>query len=383
MSVSRAAASTWRFEKVEAVAARGMVAAQHALGSLVGVDVLRRGGNAIDAAVATAFALGVVEPWNSGLGGGGFLISYAASTGRASVYDFNVVSPGRAHAEFYDLQEGTGAEEFPWRAVSGRGNAVGAQAIAVPGVAAGLARALENEGTIDLAAAVAPAIRLAEEGIPVDWYFLLTVAAEADRIASSAESAALFLRKGHQPPPIGTTVAQLELSRVLRALADEGPDVFYRGWIAEALVAGVKASGGVLEADDLAGYAPIVLDETISADLLGVSILGPPAPSGGPTVMAILEALDLEELLAGGHNSARALDAFARAAFAAFRLRYQQFGPGPAAGPRALPGATTHLCVIDEERNMVSLTQTLCSSFLVRDDSSWDRSPLEQRHALV
>src|SRR5919201_556450 len=169
--------SQWLIDKTEAVAANGMVATKHPLASRAGADVLRMGGNAVDAAVAAAFAAGVVEPWMSGLGGGGFLVVYSARDQHTRVFDFSMQAPLAAHPEMYPLGEGAGGELFPWRAVEGRRNAVGYQAIAVPGTPAGLALALEEAGTMDLATVLQPAIRHAEEGFPVDWYTTLQVAA--------------------------------------------------------------------------------------------------------------------------------------------------------------------------------------------------------------
>lgn len=359
----------WQITKTEAVAAHGIVASKHALASQVGVDVLKQGGNAIDAAVATAFATGVVEPWMSGLGGVGILVYYSAREGRARVFDFNAVSPRAASPAMYRLADGYETDLFEWRIVEGRENVVGYKSIAVPGIPAGLALALREAGSMDWATLIQPAIRLAEEGFPVDWFTMLRIAADAPNIALFPTSAEVFFQNGFpRTPGHGLTVPRLkqpDLARSLRTLAADGVDALYRGAIAKQIVAAMEQNGGLLTADDLADYRAFAIDDPVLQPYGEATLIAPPAPSGGPAVASTLARLDATQMARYGHNSLAALQAFAQASRAVFDERLTQQGAGGGALVNRGPadGSTTHLCVIDGDRNMVSLTMTLLSGF--------------------
>ena len=174
--------------------------AGHPLGARVGAEILRRGGNAVDAAVATAFAMAVVEPFMSCLAGGGSMLIHRPRSGASVALDFNVEAPRRAHARMYRLGHGRSGDLFPWRAVEGDANVHGHLAVAVPGSVAGLALALERWGTLDLRDAVAPAARLARLGVPVDWYLAGVTAMYAEELARFPEAARTYLRGGRWPP---------------------------------------------------------------------------------------------------------------------------------------------------------------------------------------
>ncbi|MDP8908406.1 MAG: gamma-glutamyltransferase family protein, partial [Chloroflexota bacterium] len=169
--------TTWQLDRSEATARGGMVAAKTAAAAEAGVAMLRAGGNAIDAAVATAFAAGVAEPWMSGLGGGGFLVAHLAERGETVVIEYPMIAPAAATPEMFPLS-GAGADNslFGWPATQGNANVVGHRAVAIPGTVAGLALALARYGTMPLDRVLAPAIALAEEGVPVTWHTTLTIA---------------------------------------------------------------------------------------------------------------------------------------------------------------------------------------------------------------
>ncbi len=161
--------------------ARALVAAEHPLGAEVGAGILARGGNAVDAAVATAFAMTVVEPFMSSVAGGGTMLVHLARRGETIALDFNVQAPAACHESCYELGEGVAQALFPWRKVVGDANNFGPKSVAIPGSVAGLCLALERYGTMDLADVLAPAIALAEKGFEVDWYHALTIAAALRR----------------------------------------------------------------------------------------------------------------------------------------------------------------------------------------------------------
>src|SRR5207302_5140744 len=164
-------------------------------------EILAAGGNAVDAAVATAFALGVVEPWMSGLGGAGYLIYGEAASRSVHVVDFGLVAPRGLDAGRYKLTGGVSTDLFGWPLVEGDRNLKGFDSICVPGSVDGLGLALERFGRKPLAEVIAPAIRLAEEGMPVDWHTTLSIAVAAEELAEFPASRAVFLPRGFPPAP--------------------------------------------------------------------------------------------------------------------------------------------------------------------------------------
>lgn len=187
--------SGWEFGKRLVTAREGIAAAKHPLAARAGLRVLRQGGNAVDAAVAMAFAIGVVEPWMSGLGGGGLLV--VSRPGEAPVaVEFGMQSPGAATPSLFVLEEGYDEELFGWRRVRGEANIHGPLSVAVPGAVAGLALALSRFGTMPLAQVVAPAAALARDGVPVEWTMTLQIALDAPTLSHYKEASDLFLPGG-------------------------------------------------------------------------------------------------------------------------------------------------------------------------------------------
>jgi gamma-glutamyltranspeptidase/glutathione hydrolase len=395
---------------------RACVTAGHPLGSQVGADVLRRGGNAVDAAVATAFAMAVVEPFMSCLAGGGSMLIHRPRTGASVALDFNVEAPRRAHARMYRLAEGRSSDLFPWRAVEGDANVHGPLAVAVPGSVAGLALALERWGTLDLRDAVAPAARLARRGVPVDWYLGGVTAMYAEELARFPEAARTYLRDGRWPPrpehlAPGDRVHYPALARTLELIGKEGPSGFYRGAIGEAIEAELRRGGGVVDRTDLARYR-VRVTKPLAGSYRGVTLLGMPGATGCVTALEMLNILECFDLDSTGPTTARGahlraealrlafedrlrwlgdptrIDApwsalggkvYARAAAAGIRpdgLRHARRRVDPwrieggrrAARP-ARPAAgstgdcTTHVCAVDADRTLVSLTHTAVSLF--------------------
>lgn len=407
--------SRWLIEKEELVCDNGLVAAKVPLAAQAGAEILERGGNAIDAAVATAFVAGVVEPHMSGIGGGGFMLIHLAKEERNICVDYGMVAPGAAHEEMYPLASGMATELFTWRAVKGHQNMTGYRAIGVPGTVAGLTTALEWYGTLSLEEVLQPAIRHAEEGYEVTWFDALMFATHQDLLQRFGATSNTFLPGNRLPKPLMAAgaperIRQPHLANTLRAIAQGGPDAFYRGQIAELLVNDIRTHGGIVTADDLAGYAPRVTENITPHPYRHFGVISPPVACGATTILETLNILEGFDLSAFGHNTATGLHHIAEAGRLAFvdRLAFLgdiDSGPVPLAGvlhkgyaaerrllidpERALAdvrpgdpwdwdaapavagragglgpsGSTTHLSVVDRDRNLVSVTQTLLSLF--------------------
>jgi len=380
-----------------AVGQHGMVVAAERHATEAGVAMLRAGGNAVDAAVATAFALGVTEPYHSGIGGGGFLLLHLAD-GTDVALDARETAPAAATRDM-----------FVTPGLPEHASQVGPLAVATPGLVAGLALALERWGTLPLSQVLAPAIELADKGFPISSRHaaILTHWRDAGMAARFPETARIQL-----PPasPAGAPIApgwwlvQKDLAATLRLLAREGPEPFYRGAIAQAIEADVQRRGGILRAEDLAHYQTKLRDP-IRGRYRGWQVISFPPPSSGGIALVealnILEGFDLAPLGAGSsaslHRVAEALKlAFAdRAAYLgdtdfvsvpvaglvskeyAERLRSELLPPrwrrAPwtwgqdevaihVAGPGVPPpddGGTTHLSATDATGNAVAITQTI------------------------
>src|SRR5947207_7766117 len=266
-------------------ASHGMVATDEELGSEAGVEILKRGGNAVDAAVATAFALAVVEPAAGNIGGGGFMLIRLAN-GKTTFLDYREVAPGKATRDMYIGKEGKLDEEA---------SVIGYQSVAVPGTVAGLALALKIYGSMKLADVMAPAIRLAENGFPISKRLAQEFEEHRPALQRFAVSRRIFLNDGKMFQA-GDTFRQPELAATLKRIARKGAAEFYIGETAHALVDEVSRLGGLISLDDLAKYQPKVR-EVLRAkyDVGGHAwevLTSPPPSSGG---VAIIEALNMLE----------------------------------------------------------------------------------------
>lgn len=352
--------STWSPGKIMIEGKGGIAAAQHEVAARAGAEVLARGGNAMDAAVTTALVLSVVEPWLSGIGGGGFLIWRSAS-GEARSLDFSMISPNGIRPQDYPLKPGKDGDWFDWPTVEGNRNLIGVHSICVPGAVAGLSEALSTLGTLSWAEALQPAIEEAEKGLLVDWFTSLCLSIDAPNLLTDPVSSALYLRDGRAPAIAhagpGQRLPLVQKAATLRRLAEAGAEDFYTGEIARALVEDMAALGGVMTLQDLAAYRPR-WSEPLQKDWAGARLLAMPGLSGGAALFDALDGI--------GESGAETPDAgfFAKAADA-IRAAYARRlnGVGHAAGTGIDPGCTTHLSVIDAAGNTVSLTNTLLSRF--------------------
>jgi gamma-glutamyltranspeptidase/glutathione hydrolase len=352
----------WHVRKPAAQTRGGIVATQNRIAGEAGARILAAGGNAIDAAVATGLALAAVEPWNSGLGGVGFMLVYLAKENRVEVVDFGPISPRGLDPAAYPLTGGFTSDLFTWPTVKDDRNVHGPASIAVPGHVDGLSLALEKFGTMRFADVIEPAIALAELGIGVDWYLTLKVGTMARELARYPSTKDIWLPGGYPPvtaagAPLGRLVLK-GLAATMRRLADAGPRDFYEGDVAASIARDVKAMGGDLALDDLKNYRARIV-KPLETEYRGAQLALAPGLTAGPTMQRVLAQLqDVKLRPAGPH--ADAFLAYARVLREGYAERLATMGE---TSDHRDPSTTTHLNVVDKHGNMVALTQTLLSVF--------------------
>ncbi|MDB4913792.1 MAG: hypothetical protein JWM95_1436, partial [Gemmatimonadetes bacterium] len=274
----------WRHKagRAPTFGSHAMVASDAPLGSAAGVEILRKGGNAVDAAVAVGFAIAVAFPEAGNIGGGGYMVIHMAD-GRSAALDYREIAPLAATRNMYLDANGKLTDR----------SIVGPTASGVPGAVAGLTEALAKYGTMRLADVMAPAIRYAEEGFVVDSAFASSVRGN-QKLLTQFGGAALLL-PGGTPLAAGSRLTQPALAKTLRAIAAQGRSAFYEGAIAESWTRELRNAGGIITMADLQSYKP-VWREAVKSTYRGYSLLTmPPSSSGGVTItetMNILEGFD-------------------------------------------------------------------------------------------
>lgn len=277
---------TWPQKPVRG--AHAMVATDEALGSQAGVEILKRGGNAVDAAVAVAFALAVVEPAAGNIGGGGFMLVRLAD-GKTNFFDYREVAPAKSTRDMY-IKDGKLIPDA---------STLGYRSVAVPGTVAGLELVLKTHGTMKLADVMAPAIRLAKDGFLVSEKLAHELEEEKPGLQQFGVSKRIFLsdpEHNGEPYKVGDIFRQPELAATLQRVAANGAAEFYRGETARMLVADMQSNGGIISAEDLANYQPFireVLRAHYQIDGHRWDVLTSPPPSSGG--VAIIEALNMLE----------------------------------------------------------------------------------------
>jgi gamma-glutamyltranspeptidase/glutathione hydrolase len=368
-------------------ARNGLVVAAHPLAAEAGRDMLKAGGNAVDAVVAAAFALNVVEPFASGIGGGGFMIIYLAAEKKTTVISFRETAPAAASPSMF-ADKGEAAEE--WK--SERGTAVG-----VPGMLAGWDLALRTYGTRSLAQAAARAVELAEKGYPVSETFSAINKDEYEKLLKNAGEGSVYLNQGLPYEP-GDLFRNPELAATLRLIGAKGIGEFYRGGLARRIVDAVRAKGGIMTLEDLAGYKPREA-APLRGRYRGLEIATvPPPASGGLHVLQMLAVMEGWPVREWGPGSVAALHHMSEALRFLFAdhdrtMADPDFVPIPLAGllsadyarsvaariradrvagsypPTAFDPAkdhkenTTHLAAVDKDGNIVALTQSINDFF--------------------
>ncbi len=370
-------------------ARNGVVVSGHPLASEVGVQVLRDGGTAVDAAVATSFALNVVTPYAGVIGGGGFMLIYRAAQQNVVVIDFREKAPAAASRDMYLDESG---QVVPRRSVDGY------LAAGVPGGVAGLALALQDYGTRRLGTVLRPAIRLADRGVPVSAHLHRAIRSRRAVLATDAEAAAILLTDEGDPLPEGTLLRQRQLARTLKRLARAGWQDFYHGRIAAAIAEDMAAHGGLITRADLANYRPMIR-MPVHGTYRGYDVWSmPPPSSGGVHLLQMLNVLEGYDLAAWGYGSVDYTHRLAETMKLAYADRSKFLGDpafvrvpvrgltskeyaeelrmaiapdwarpsediAPGTPLRYESGQTTHLSVVDRWGNAVALTQTLNANF--------------------
>ncbi|MGI8619377.1 MAG: gamma-glutamyltransferase [Gemmatimonadaceae bacterium] len=361
---------------IPAYGEHGMVASNDSLATSVGVEILQQGGNAVDAAVAVAFALAVTHPEAGNIGGGGFMLVRTAD-GTTAALDFRERAPSGATRDMFSRP-----------GVRPNASTRGHLASGVPGSVAGLLAALDRFGTIPRGAAIAPAVALARDGFPVDDAFRRGIAGQRSRIAPFA-GAGLFL-PGGEPPALGATFRQPDLARTLELISRDGAAAFYTGPIASLIVAEMRRGGGLITAGDLAAYR-VSWRTPVQTLYRGHTVIGmPPPSSGGIALAAMLNVLETFDPLPpfGTAKHAHLVAAAQQRAFVDrseligdpdagtiptgrltskeyARLVARTLDPSRAMSTRAARAAmregneTTHISVADRFGNVVSLTTTI------------------------
>ena len=285
----------WEYPPSEALTAEasgGMVVTTDSLASAAGREMLRAGGNAVDAAIAVQFALAVVHPAAGNIGGGGFMVVRTGGDSTAAL-DFREEAPGAATGDMYLNEEGESTDDS-W---------TGPLASGVPGAVDGMRKAHEKYGSLPWDRLLQPAIRYAE-GIVMDAEMHDNIDGETDRLSQFPSSAALWLPEDGEPVAVGDTFRQPDMARTLRAIAETGGEAFYSGWVADSLVAQMERSGGIITREDLAAYEA-KWREPIEAEYRGYRLVSmPPPSSGGVTIAEILNITESVGLDTLGYHSA-------------------------------------------------------------------------------
>ena len=367
-----------------ATGANGVVAAAKPEASRAGIEMLRMGGNAVDAAVATGFALGVLEPNASGIGGGGFMVVKLASMKDAVVIDFRPTAPAAATPSMYTLDE-------RGRPV-GNASVEGGLASAVPGEVKGLLHALEHYGSKKLTRAqvLQPAIDWAERGVPVTVNLAQIIKDNFGKLGKFENGLAIYAKDGF-PPEVGDTIVNKDLANTLRLIQARGAGAIYSGDIADRIAAEVRKRGGILTAADLAGYQ-VKVRTPVTGTYRGYTLITAPPPSGGTHVLQLLNILEHFDLAALGEQTTetahvwaeacklvfadratysadpdfvsvpyRGLASKAYATSLAARIRPDAVMTAAEAGDPSKyeSGSTTHFSVMDKDGNMVAVTKTI------------------------
>ncbi|MGE6571407.1 gamma-glutamyltransferase [Psychrobacter namhaensis] len=370
-------------------AKNGMVATQEALASDIGLQILKDGGNAVDAGVAVGFALAVTLPRAGNIGGGGFMMIYDAKQDKTVALDYREKAPSSASRDMYLDSDGNAVSDLSRY----HGLAVG-----VPGTVAGLLKALEDHGTMSREQVMAPAIALAEDGIEVTAGLSESLTALSERLQKWPSTKKVFFKADGSAYQPGERLTQPELARSLKLIAAKGADGFYKGETASKLVKAVNDAGGRMSLQDLSNYEAIAR-EPVKGDYRGYEIVSmPPPSSGGIHIVQILNILEGYPLKDYGQNSAQAIHLMAEAMQLAYADRAEYLGDSdfidvPASGltsqayadklrglidpNKATPASTikannplpyesdqtTHFSIVDKDGNAIANTYTLNFSY--------------------
>jgi gamma-glutamyltranspeptidase / glutathione hydrolase len=350
----------WEVRKPGVSSKRGLVASQSGTAAAVGAEILAAGGTAVDAAVATAFALTALEPWNSGLGGIGFMVVHEAGAACATAIDFGPVAPHGLDPTAFPLTGGTRTELFTWPQVEGDRNIHGPLSFATPSAVRGYATAVERFGRLPWRDLLAPAVKLARQGHRVDWFTTIKVAAAAAELRLYDESRRIWLPKNLLPVcPAEGDATYLPLGRLadtLDRLAAAGPQDFYIGDIAREIVSDVSAAGGVLSVEDLARCHAQVMP-ALAIPYRDAILQTAPGMTAGPTLAFVVERL------AGRRFNGTPDAAYFATLIDALNNAYTDRLARAGDVETSTSTSTTHITAVDRDGTIAALTTTLLSSF--------------------
>lgn len=370
-------------------AKNGMVSSQEAQASAAGLAMLQQGGNAVDAAVAVGFALAVTLPRAGNIGGGGFMMVHDAKSGKTVAIDYREKAPASAFRDMYLDEKGEAV---------GERSMYSGLAVGVPGTVDGLLLALEKYGSLTREQVMAPAIKLAEEGIMVTPALTSVILEEEEHLKKWPATVKIFFHEDGSAVQPGEILKQPDLAASLRRIAEQGRDGFYQGETADKIVNAVKLGGGSMSMEDLAAYKAVIR-EPVRGTYRGYEVVSmPPPSSGGVHIIQILNMLEGYDLKAAGHNTAQTIHWMAEAMQLAYADRAEYLGDPdfvqvPVKGltsksyaeqlrkgiddQKARPAGeikhgdplpyesdqTTHFSVVDQYGNAVSNTYTLNLNF--------------------
>ena len=357
--MSESLTSQWKVTK-SAVRGKGVVVAQNVRAAQAGAEILRKGGNAIDAAVATGLAIGAIEPWMSGIGGVGFMTIWSAKEKRAWTVDYGPISAKKLDPATYKIVGPGPANPFAWPDILEHRNEMGYHSIAVPGMVAGLSKALERFGTLKWQDVIAPGLALAKRGMQLDWYMQVMIANGAEWLSQFPASKAAYLPDDGRVPTLdwqgNTRYLKLgNLGETYQRLSDGGAREYYEGSLAHDIAADLQAGGSAISYDDLASYEARIV-EPLSFEHGGATINVAGGLTAGPTLKRAIELAGTNTKGQGGPGADFFL-AIAQGMHQAYEERLKSLGDKPS------NTCTTHFCVADSEGNLVALTQTLMSLF--------------------
>ena len=365
------------------ISAHGMVAAAHPLAAQTGVEILQKGGNAIDAAIATAFALNAVEPNASGLGGGGFMVIRFAETGEIVILDYRERAPGASSKDMYASEQ---SKEEKWTQLGGK-------ASGIPGTLMGLKTALDEFGTLTLEEVMTPAINYMENGFEITETFSQMINDNYQKLTDWNDPLTIAYLKEGLPLETGDVLVQKDLANTYREILDKGIEHFYGGELGQKIVDAVQAKGGILSLQDLKDYK-VARHEPVTGSYRGYDIYSmPPPSSGGTHLIQILNIMEYFDIASMNYLGPTHISVMAEAMKMAFADRAKYMGDPSFATDIPLKGltskeyakyladqiiikepkmevpagepagyehqSTSHISVIDAEGNAVALTQTI------------------------
>ena len=353
----------WLLSKPAITGQNGLVASQHYLASDAGAKILQMGGNAVDAAIATGLMLGTVEPWMSGIGGGGYMTVYQAKQNRVQIVEFGMQAPLTSSPADYPLaDEGTNASDsFNWPAVTNDTNIHGPLAVAIPGYLKGIGLASQAFGSLPFSKLIEPACEQAELGLPLDWYSCSKINQLARGLRQYKTTTETYLSDGLPPAahaegllsylPLGS------LATTYRQIQAEGPESFYTGTLSQKIVQDLNKAGSKISQEDLNQYQAVITDPLflryrehdfyVSGEL-----------TAGPSIIHALTRLNSLMPQPPDTPDENSYLAFAESLYSSYENRLLNLGAG-----QGHSGNTSHICCTDQEGNMVSLTQTIMSGF--------------------